>query len=648
MHGRRALRSALTAYMNRVASEEELNAALAPLLASALLERHASYAPKFIEPPMEGMAPIRMPLPDEPEIGEPYYTPTLAGLKAAMLCVGLESPFALVSGWLLGEERLLDQVVLAVRRFPRAAGIVVACCRASEDAVRDCIKAAEASGLIEIHDEQYRLTIEGEARSRDLEAEVRQIAQRVLMPAPSPSTSAASASRPAPQAKVDFVIITALPEERDAVLGHFPDARKLPKDALDFHTYYQAELKTQRPDGATYRVIITCLAGMGPQRASAKAAAVATRWTPRHVLLVGIAGGVRGEVDLGDVLIAEQIADYPLGKVEFERGVVAWIRRKLGGSGRRNVRWQVYRTDPNLFDSSHNLEHGWEKLIRHARPGAGTPVRREGVIASGGDVIAFEELMQEYKSTWHKLIGVEMEGGGTAGTLDGLPNKPRFFMIRSASDFANPAKNAPDTKKWREYAYHVAAAYTFALLKEGPVPADGEPSAEAAGAVGRSAPDPSLDTRSRDLRALREFWLRLPTDQADLFFERAGYHAFPHSIMFYYDEIAALTRSSGFHIHDAETRTGIDAFVKPFLRTIARDEFFSELPGGNQFKFISSHQHDNRSEWEKELGVFQSSVGDAHAAYDRLVALMHEKWPEIDLEETSREARERRRREEEG
>ena len=440
---------------------------------------------------------------------------------------------------------------------------------------------------------------------------------------------------------VDFVIITALPEERDAVFRHFK-ARKLPKDDADFHTYYEGRLQTERPDKAVYRVIVTCLANMGPQRAAAKTAAVVKRWTPRHVLLVGIAGGVEGEVDLGDVLIAEIIADYTLGKVEPHPGIIGFFRGLFGAS-KRKVRWQPYRTDANLFDSARNLESGWEEKIKAKRPDPGKPSRREGVIASGGDVVAFEDLIRDYQRTWGKLIGVEMEAGGTASVLAEMPSPPRFFMVRSASDFANPAKNDPDTKRWREYAYDVAGTYAIALLTEGPVAptprVDSAPPSEA-----KKIQPGTAELRARDLRSLREFWTELPTDQADYFFERAGLQLFPYSILYVWEGIKALTESSGFHIYDTDTRDAVDAFVRPFLRTIARTEFFRELPRGQLYKFIQSHEHSDFAEWSAELKAFQENVESAQEAYRRLITLTRERFPEIDLEETSREARERRAR----
>src|SRR5262245_15919076 len=194
---------------------------------------------------------------------------------------------------------------------------------------------------------------------------------------------------------VDFVIITALEEERDAVLSKLPGHRKLDKDGSDINTYYEAAVATTRADHATYRVLVTCLAGMGPIEAATHAAAVVYRWHPHHVLVVGIAGGVSGEVELGDVIVANQIADYSLGKVE---------------GGKRGIRWEVHRADADLLDGARNFTDGWTDLLINPRSKDGLPQRRIGVIASGGDVIAYQELVAEYQLTWGKLIGVEMEG----------------------------------------------------------------------------------------------------------------------------------------------------------------------------------------------------------------------------------------------
>lgn len=259
----------------------------------------------------------------------------------------------------------------------------------------------------------------------------------------------------APPGGVDFVIITALEEERAAVLAHLPGHRKLMREGEDPHTYYEAFLRTSRPDGARYRVLVTGLSGMGPVQAAVKASAVVRRWAPRHVLFVGIAGGLASAVALGDVIVANQIADNTVGKQTPEG---------------RITRWEVHRTDDTLLDEVSNLAPGWESRTKVERPGPGAPRRHVGVILSGGDVLADGRTLHEAQKVWDRLMGVEMEGGGTALALHQSAERPRFLMIRGVSDLADAEKKEAAAQGWRRYACDVAAAYTVAFLEGGPVP----------------------------------------------------------------------------------------------------------------------------------------------------------------------------------
>ncbi len=255
---------------------------------------------------------------------------------------------------------------------------------------------------------------------------------------------------------VDFVIITALEEERDALLIHLPGYRVRDKDGRDTHTYYEAAITTGRSDRAQYRVIVTCLANAGPLMALSKAAAVVTRWHPKHVLLLGIACGVRDEAALGDVLVARQVADYTLGKVRDD--------------GTREVRWEVYQAGANLLDSALALSDTWRGTIRGTRPGDDVSRRLVGVIASGGDVISSDKIVAEYQKSWGKLIGIEMEAGGTATGLHNTTEPPEFLMVKAVSDFGKD-KHEQSVQPWRAYACSVAAAFCVALLHAGPTPA---------------------------------------------------------------------------------------------------------------------------------------------------------------------------------
>jgi nucleoside phosphorylase len=264
-----------------------------------------------------------------------------------------------------------------------------------------------------------------------------------------------------PRARVDFVLLTALEEEREALLRRLPPLVKLPPSAADVLVYHAGDLPFSFSDGrvASYRVVVLSVGGMGRVKAADVAAAAINRWRPRFMVLVGIAGGIASAgVALGDVLIADQFVDYELQKL------------KSDGPSRR---YEVYPADARLLAAASNLEQKWRELVKTPRPEEGEPARFIGPIATGDKVIAAAGALHEHLREWPKLIGVEMEAGGAARVAHTSARKPGFFMIRSVSDLADSAQEAPATRIWRSYACDVAAAYAVGLLRSGPVPLKG-------------------------------------------------------------------------------------------------------------------------------------------------------------------------------
>jgi nucleoside phosphorylase/tetratricopeptide (TPR) repeat protein len=257
---------------------------------------------------------------------------------------------------------------------------------------------------------------------------------------------------------VDFVIITALEEERNAVLGKLQGYQKLPSSVADIRVYFSADLPITSPGGPaiTYRVIVL-LSGVGRVNAAAATGDAIRRWNPRYVILVGIAGGVAEKgVELGDVLIADQIVDYELQKQTPEG---------------TDIRWEVHRPDPRLLEAARSLaDEEWQTSIAVDRPDGEIPKRHIGLIASGDKVIAFKDALTQYRATWSKLIGVEMEAGGAAAAAFQASSQPGFLVVRGVSDLADAEKGSPEVEKWRSNACDVAAAYTIALLKSTPIP----------------------------------------------------------------------------------------------------------------------------------------------------------------------------------
>ncbi len=291
-------------------------------------------------------------------------------------------------------------------------------------------------------------------------------------------------------ARVDFVIVTPLEEERDAVLTKLPNHRKLPPTEDDIRVYYSSELPATFPDESvtTYNVVVmTC--GKGRVNGIAAASDAIRRWHPYYIILVGIAGGIAARgVKLGDVLISDQIVDYELQKLTPTES---------------QKRWEVYRASSRLIESARNLGDGWQGLVAVKRPDDQAPSRHIGPTASGDKVIAFGDILRQLCVAWPKLIGVEMEAGGVAVAASQAPDSPRFFMIRAVSDFADEEKGTPEVEAWRSYACDVAASYAIALLQSGPIPSA---SSEHHGAI---APDfhkieSQLDELSKKISEVKE------------------------------------------------------------------------------------------------------------------------------------------------
>ena len=260
-------------------------------------------------------------------------------------------------------------------------------------------------------------------------------------------------------APVDFVIVTALEEERDSVLAKLPGHCKLPPTNEDIRVYFSCELPATFDDGskATYRVILVPLLNMGRIEAANATGDAIRRWAPRYVLLVGIAGGVSEmDVELGDLLISDQIVDYEIQKITKE------------GS---EIRYKVHPADPSLVGAAKNdLSNIWRTLIKVNRPGEGSSKKKIGAIATGDKVIAFKDLLKRYRDDWPNMIGVEMEAGGVASACFEARRPPGFFMVRCVSDLADSEKDSVTVKKWRPYACDVAASYAVGLLRSGPIP----------------------------------------------------------------------------------------------------------------------------------------------------------------------------------
>lgn len=271
-----------------------------------------------------------------------------------------------------------------------------------------------------------------------------------LPAAPVPSESLPTAPETfamAHEGQVDIVLLTALKLEQDAILKYLDEWQDV-KTKGRIH---------QRGKIGPYDVVVMPLLGMGNIRAARAATEAIAIWNPAQIIMTGIAGGVRkkNERYLGDVLVAEQLVDYELGKAKPD-GVV-------------ERRYQAYRPAKVLLDAAKSLPaESWAMKVDAPRPDGSTgrvvPKVHFGVIGSGQKVVTDPDLVEELQGDWIELIGLEMEGVGIALAAYESEQSPGFLLVKGVCDWADPEKN----DDWQKYAAEASAVFTAALLRSEP------------------------------------------------------------------------------------------------------------------------------------------------------------------------------------
>lgn len=173
-------------------------------------------------------------------------------------------------------------------------------------------------------------------------------------------------------------------------------------------------------------------------------------FSPDLVLFVGVAGGLKQDVKLGDVVVASKVYGYHSGKSELEfkpRPILEYPSIGLEQRARficRHNDWieRVRSDDRDIV----------EIASAHVAP-----------IAAGEQVVA-SELSETYRLVrehYSDALGIEMEGYGflSAARFGEIP----AIVIRGISDLCEGKSQSQD-KNWQPKAAANAAAFAFELL----------------------------------------------------------------------------------------------------------------------------------------------------------------------------------------
>lgn len=275
--------------------------------------------------------------------------------------------------------------------------------------------------------------------------------------------------------EVDFLVVTALEVETEAVRALIEDVKPFGNDLWG--------RVTKEHSKETYAVALAEIGAMGTDAAQAAAKDAIVSTNPKWVILTGIAAGFpESGVNLGDLLVPYYIVDYELAKIRerparfLER--LKSIFRSPGEADRVEyehrakilpVSYPLWRTARAV---TRNGSINWADRITEKRPDAKKgppPVHCESssVLGCGKKLVASEFaearkwLLAEHGKN---AIGLEMESIGVL-TACRSEDKP-FLLVKGAQDPATAKKDEPGTKdQWRRYAAEAAAAFVVELIR---------------------------------------------------------------------------------------------------------------------------------------------------------------------------------------
>jgi adenosylhomocysteine nucleosidase len=240
------------------------------------------------------------------------------------------------------------------------------------------------------------------------------------------------------------VIMTALNLEHAAVAAHLTDLRAHRHPS---GTVFDVGVVAGHPE---HRVALA-VTGPGPTAAATLTERANAEFNPAAMVFVGVAGGLREWLAIGDVVVATKVYSYQGGRSEDDEFLVrpaAWsIAHRLDQEARRLLRGNA-----------------WHSFLP-GRAEDDSPVAHFEAIAAGEVVLDSRrsELAARLRASYNDAVAIDMEGAGFAHAAH-LGDQVRAVSLRGISDHADGGKSAGDREGGQQLAARNAAAFAIALI----------------------------------------------------------------------------------------------------------------------------------------------------------------------------------------
>lgn len=249
---------------------------------------------------------------------------------------------------------------------------------------------------------------------------------------------------------VDVAIITALSSpELDAVLGL--NFGWTPHSVAGDPTRYY--LGTTTAGSRRLKVVAACAPRKGMPMSAALAAKIAQVFKPRVLSMVGICAGVRGKVEIGDIIVADPTWDWGSGKHVQGPDPLPVFRAAPYQSALRGDIAALVQAECRDARLCAEVSAGWRESVP-----AGRLSVHIGPMASGASVLAHDGAIAPITEGHREVIGVEMEAYAVMAAAELCGATP--LVIKSVCDFADSEKS----DGWQAYAAYTSASFLAHLL----------------------------------------------------------------------------------------------------------------------------------------------------------------------------------------
>lgn len=202
--------------------------------------------------------------------------------------------------------------------------------------------------------------------------------------------------------------------------------------------------------------------GMGKVNAAATTQLLITKYGTKKIIFSGVAGGVNPRNKVGDVVIAERVAQHDYGwvtpaeKMTWRPATLPFQKTAV------DTLWYPFEAS-SLFQGLKVAMSGvhLETVPEGLRAGGEKPSIRIGTLVTGDEFIASEQKRKWLEATFG-ADAVEMEGGAFAQVCEN--NHIDCAIIRTISDLANENAHV-DFPKFAAYAAQNSAKLIHSLLR---------------------------------------------------------------------------------------------------------------------------------------------------------------------------------------